>query len=179
MPVETSRMTAEELLLLPADGMRHELVRGELTTMAPAGSRHGLIAGRIAVHLGHHILECRLGDYLVADTGFVLSRDPDTVRAPDGAYVRRGRAVNERGYFEGAPDLVVEVVSPSDRFSDVEEKVSEYRRAGTQRVIVVDPDTERAWIYSSSPRRDLTIDDSLDGGDVVPGWTLPLRELFA
>jgi len=175
----TTLMTAEELLAMPHDHMRHELVRGELTTMSPAGAEHGLIVALITQELGAYARAHDLGRVYNSDTGFVLSRNPDTVRCPDVPFVRKERVIRAREFFEGAPDLAIEVISPSDPYTEVRHKVREYLRAGTQLVIVIDPKTEGATIYAPTGSRELTIEDSLDAGDVVPGWSLSLRELFA
>ena len=117
-----------------------------------------------------------------AETGFLLTRDPDLVRAPDVAFVRRERveaAGRVRGYWPGAPDLAVEVVSPNDRPADVDEKVRTWLAYGTLMVIVVYPDERRVRIHEPGRRpRDLSEADTLDGGIVVPGWTTPVRQLF-
>ncbi len=173
-------MTADELLAMPDDGSRkYELVRGELLSMSPAGMRHGRISMRIAVSLLDHVNAQGLGAVFPADTGFILSRDPDTVRAPDAAFVRKARVVDTEKYFPGAPDLAVEVISPTDVLRELEAKVREYLRAGTQMVIVIDPKKQTAWIETAAGRQRLTIDDTLTAPDVIPGWSLPLRELFA
>ena len=171
-------MTAEELLAMPDDGMQHELVRGELTTMAPAGANHGRVSARIAIRLGNHVETHGLGVTFSSDTGFILFRGPDTVRQPDASFVRHDRDLDDRGFFPGAPDLAVEVISPSDRFSDVQSKVLDYLRAGTRMVVVLDPVTQAATVHTRTATTHLGIDDTIDGGDVVPGWKLPMRELF-
>ena len=130
------------------------------------------------LHLGSYISARNIGELLL-DTGFILSRNPDTVRVPDVPFVRKARELDDRGFFPGAPDIAIEVVSPSDRLTEVRRKVGDYLRAGTLLVIVIDPDTQIAWTYTQSGQRELTINDSLEGLDVVPGWTLPLRELFS
>lgn len=180
MTVETPvrLMTADELLAMPDDGMRHELVRGELVAIAPAGAGHGDIAGRIAGYLGPFIRDRKLGRMYIADTGFVLSEHPDTVRAPDIAFVRADRVVRNAKYVPGAPDLAVEVISPNDTYSDVDAKVNEYIAAGALMVIVINPRNQTATVTTPKGVKRLTIDDTLDGGDVLPGWTLPMRELF-
>src|SRR6185436_20009078 len=104
---------------------------------------------------------------------------PDTLRAPYVAFVQTNRVRDERGFFVGPPDLAIEVVSPTDRFTEVEEKVRDDLNAGTPLVIVVDPRNETAWVHAKSGGRRLTIDDSLEAPDLLPGWSLPLRELFA
>jgi Uma2 family endonuclease len=175
-------MTAEELLRVPDDGRRYELVRGELRTMAPVGHPHGRIAMRIAAQLFQHVEERGLGTVYAAETGFVLGRNPDTVRAPDAAFVRRERVeeVEEtEGYWPGAPDLAVEVVSPGDAYAEVEGKVAEWLRAGARMVIVVDPSNRAVKIHRGlTDVVALTEDDEIDGTDVVQEWRLPVRRLF-
>ena len=172
-------MTADELLELPDDGNLHELVAGELTTMSPAGAGHGVVSSRIAIRLGQYVLDRKLGETFSSDTGFLLQRDPDTVRAPDTAFVSAARFVRTKKYFPGAPDLAVEVISPTDTFHEVETKVREYLRAGARMVIVINPESRSAIVNTSGATVRLGEDDVLDGGDVVPGWRLPLSELFA
>jgi Uma2 family endonuclease len=175
-------VTADQLLEMPDDGLRRELVRGEVRVMTPAGSQHGRLAAQIVARLSAHVAEHGLGTVYAAETGFKLSSDPDTVRAPDAAFVARERveAVGDIvEYWPGAPDLAVEVLSPSDRYYDVEEKVLEWLEAGCHMVIVINPRRRAATIYrSQTDVQLLTGNDAIDGGDVVPGWRLPLRELF-
>lgn len=163
---------------MPDDGMRHELVRGELTTMPPAGWDHGRVGGKIEELLILHVSANRLGVVPISDTGYLLTRNPDTVRAPDVSFVRLERDRTERGFYPGAPDLAVEVISPWDRYTEVEEKTREYLRAGTRMVIIVDPQLQTARVHTATAMTDLGIDDTIDGGDVVPGWKLRLREIF-
>lgn len=175
-------MTAEELLRLPEDGQRHELIAGELTTMAPSSYEHGRRTGRIAASLGQHVLAHDLGEVLGAETGFLLARDPDRVRAPDAAFISRARAQvagEVAGYWPGAPDLAVEVISAHDLYTEVEEKVRIWLAHGTRMVIVINP-RHRTVAVRRSPThvRQLTIDDTLDGEDVIPRWTLRVRDLF-
>jgi len=182
MSATVQSMTAADLLRLPADGRRYELIRGELRQMAPAGPTHGRLAMRLAAHLFQHVEAHHLGTVYAAETGFQLAQDPDTVRAPDVAFVSRQRleAVGEtEGYWPGAPDVAVEVISPSDRYTDVEDKVVEWLEAGSRMVIVVNPRQRAVTVYHS--RTDvvrLTAEDTLEGGEVVPGWQLPIREVF-
>jgi Uma2 family endonuclease len=179
---EPRLVTADELLRMPDDGVRRELIRGELREMSPAGARHGRIGAEILARLGTYVGERRLGEVFNADTGFLLASGPDTVRAPDVGFVSRERAdrvgdVEE--FWPGAPDLAIEVISPSDSFAEVDEKVAEYLDAGCRMVVVVNPRRRAATVYRS--RSDivlLTENDVLDGGEVVPGWSLPLREVF-
>ncbi len=183
--METVRrqVTAEELLRMPDDGFRYELVRGELRRMTPAGSVHGRVAMNIGTALNNRVKAHDLGTVYAAETGFRLATDPDTVRAPDVAFVRRERveAVGEvEGYWPGAPDLAVEVISPDDSHAEVEGKVFDWLEAGTKMVLVVNPHRRSVTLYRS--QSDITIltgTDVLDGGDLVPGFKLSLREIFA
>jgi Uma2 family endonuclease len=129
MTVESQRMTAQQLLGLPRDGCRHELIEGELRTMPPAGWEHGDVATALGSPFRTYVQAHQLGQVVIGDVGFQLARNPDTVRAPDVAFVRRERleaAGRVRGYWPGAPDLVVEVISPNDLYTDVEDKIAEW-----------------------------------------------------
>jgi len=143
--VETAGLIdARTLLGRRNDGQRYELVEGVLRMMSAADGRHGRVAHSLALILGTHVRSRKLGLVYAAETGFLLAREPDTVRAPDVAFVARERAVgidDDQGFVTVVPDLVGEVVSPRDSFSDVEEKVLAWLTAGTRLVIVVDPKT--------------------------------------
>ena len=183
MTVGDKAVTAGELLMMPQDGLRYELVKGELRKMPLAGDEHGDIAATLLLMLGQHVRSNDLGKVYAAETGFKLAHDPDTVRAPDVAFVRR-ELVEKTGrlkqFREGAPDLAAEVVSPSDSYSMVLEKTFDWLAAGARMVLVVDPDRRTVTVYRSLEEfRILTDKDTLDGGDVVPGWKLPVAELFA
>ena len=183
MALQSKLMTADELIRLPRDGQRHELVRGELRSMPPAGFEHGDVTNIIGSSLGPYARLRSLGRVVDGDIGFRLTTDPDTVRAPDVAFVNaeRARAAGRvTGYWPGAPDLVVEVISPNDLYTEVDEKVAEWIEHGARLVFVVNP--RRRTVAVHAPGRPvciLTGDDVLDGEDVVPGWSLPVRELFA
>ena len=182
MSTTVQRTTAAELLRFPANGRRYELVRGEVREMSPAGSLHGFLTMHIGAHLFQYVHAHNLGRVCSAETGFQIAEAPDTVRAPDVGFVNRQRceAVGQpEGYWPGAPDVAVEVVSQHDRYTEVEDKVAEWLEAGCRMVIVVNPRRRSVTIYRS--RTDiavLTEADTLDGGDVVPGWQLPLKDLF-
>jgi Uma2 family endonuclease len=182
MNMTQQRMTADDLLRMPDDGFRYELVKGELKKMAPAGHWHGRVAINITTPLAQHVRAHNLGAIYAAETGFKLASDPDVVRAPDMAFIRRERVEevgNVEGYWPGAPDLAVEVTSPSDTYTEVHEKVFDWLEAGTRMVIVVMPRRRAVAVYRSlTDIVILTENDGLDGGEVVPGWTMPVRELF-
>src|SRR5579859_4301935 len=163
-------MTADELLRLPTGmGERYELIEGALIIMSPAGSRHGRIVSRINSRIEQAVERDRLGAAFGAETGFILSRNPDTVRAPDAAFVAAARLPAgdlPDGYFRGAPDLAVEVISPSEAAADVQRKVSEYFQAGARLVWVVYPDMRQIVVFrSASASVVLTADETLDGGE--------------
>lgn len=173
-------MTADELLAMPDDGFHHyELVKGELLTMSPAGYDHGTVAALLAGSLIQHVTKHKLGRVAIAQAGYLLERNPDTVREPDVSFVASKRDLRTRNFFPGAPDLAVEVLSPNDRASEVNGKVREYLAAGTRMVIIIDPEKQTAIVRTPTSTTDLTTDDTLSGGDIIPGWSLPLRELFS
>jgi Uma2 family endonuclease len=177
-------MTAEDLLRLPDDGQRHELIAGELRTLPLASMLNGRIAAMLGSKLVQHVTGQNLDEVSAAGTGFQLAHNPNTVLAPDMAFVGRERAeavgAIEEGFFPGAPDLAVEVISPNDRYTEVEETVSAWLAAGCRMVIVVNPRRRTVTIHRSRDQvRQLTEADTIEGGDVVPGWSLPVAVLFA
>lgn len=171
MSTATNLMTAEQLLEVSDDESRHELVEGELRTMVPTGGWHGDVSLQIGFLLRGHVSEHRLGKTYGAETGFVLARNPDTVRAPDVAFVANERVVDTPGFLPGPPDLAVEVTSPSDRFSEVQEKAFSWLRAGCRLVLVADPEQRMVTTYrSATDIRVYTGDGIVDCDDVVAGW---------
>ncbi len=182
MTIDTRLMTAEELLRLPAKGSRQELIKGELREMPPAGHEHGRITMVVSTPLYLHVSQNRLGKVYAAETGFLIARDPDTVRAPDCAFVSQSRVdqvSRQEGYFPGPPDLAVEVISPGDTFEEVEDKVESWLEAGCRMVVVANPRNRTLKVYRSPKDLTvLTVDDTFDAGDVVPGFQLPVREIF-
>ncbi len=167
---------------MPDDGLRRELVKGEIACLELTGSEHGAVTAELNGSLWHHVHEHRLGRVFGAETGFVLQRDPDTVRAPDVAFVR-GRRIAEIGvpstFFPGPPDLAVEVVSPSDRPKDVEAKVDDWLRHGTVEVWVVDPRRRTVVVYQSpGGPREFGEQDVLQSPDLLPGFRLAVAEIF-
>lgn len=183
MDVVRQQVTADELLLKPDDGFRYELVKGELRRMNLAGNVHGRVTMSFASHLAQYVEVNQLGAVYAAGTGFVLSSNPDTVRAPDMAFVSQARveAVGEvEGFWSEAPDLAVEVISPEDSYSEVEEKVFAWLDAGTKMVVVINPRQRSATVYKSpTDIIALAQADVLAGGDIVPGFELAVREIFA
>lgn len=183
MTTRTRPVTAEELLRMPDDGFRYELVRGELRKMPPAGNEHGYRALELSSELRNHVKANGLGRVYAAETGFRVHSDPDTVRAPDAAFVSRERLEQVgpvEGYWPSAPDLAAEVVSPNDRHTEVIEKALEWLDAGCRMVLVVDPKQHTVTVYRS--REDIRIlaeGDTLDGAGVIPGLSLPVTEIFA
>ncbi len=175
-------ITAEELFDLPEDGSRVELVQGELAHLTPTGGEHGALVVRIGRLLDEHVEAHDLGVCCGAETGFILQRDPDTVRAPDAAVVLKSRIPETgipAGYWPFAPDLAVEVVSPSDRLADVHVKIAEYFAAGTRLVWLVEPETRMVHLYGSAREVEVVgTEQDLDGGDVLPGFRCDVRRLF-
>ncbi|MHC4134084.1 MAG: Uma2 family endonuclease [Planctomycetota bacterium] len=174
-------ITTAEQLLRAGDIGRCELVRGELRMMIPPSFQHGRSTIKLTGPILNHVEAHGLGTVAAAETGFLLSRDPDTVRAPDIAFVRAARGPGpDRGYFPGAPDLAVEVLSPDDRPGHVREKVAEWIEAGARAVWVVDPRTRTVTVRTPpGDPRVLQETDTLGGGDVLPGFTLAVREIFS
>lgn len=173
-------MTIEEFERLPDDGWQLELVRGQVVREPPAGHEHSRIGVRIASLLDAFAREHGLGTVTGADGGYLLFDEPPTVRAPDAAFVRRERLAPEiKGFPPLAPDLVVEVISPSNTMSEIQAKVLEYLEARSRMIWVVDPDPRTVTVYRSRDEiRLLTESDELDGGDVLPGFRLKVSELF-
>ena len=177
----TRGVSAEALLLMADEGFLYELVRGEVRRMPPAGFKHGAVAAQIVFLLQAFVKPRNLGVVGTAETGFVLARGPDTVRAPDVWFVARDRMPPEpgEGFGQVAPDLAVEVMSPSDRPDDVQSKVLEYLAAGTRLVWVAFPRTRTVTVYRSAQSiRLLSPEETLTGDDVVPGFSCKVAELF-
>jgi Uma2 family endonuclease len=175
-------LTAEDLLRMP-NGKQFELVRGELRKMSPPSFRHGEIAGNIYAPLRAYVRANGLGRVAVGDPGFLLERDPDLVLAPDVAFIRGDRlppGAKAEGFLPGAPDLVVEVVSPNDTADEVEEKVEDWLTMGSRMVVVVNDRRRTVTVHRpGQPPRVLRGEEVFDGGDVVPGFRLPLPDIFA
>lgn len=177
----TAPLTAEELLRINLPGKRTELVRGVLRVHEPAGYRHGDVAVRITTAIATFVFAHDLGRVFAAETGFTLARSPDTVRAPDAAFIRTARLLDRdtRGYGEIAPDLVVEVLSPDDRPGDVLEKVADWLKAGVSLVWLVDPVRRIGRVYrADGTQAMLDESSSFDGEDVLPGFTCGVSSIL-
>ena len=176
------RLTADDLLTMPDDGRRYELIDGELVEMAPSSEDHSWIGALFVGYLVAHVVPRKLGRVYQADVGLKVQVNPDRVLGPDAAFIRaerlpRGR--DRRRHVQIIPDLVVEVVSPHDRAPKVAEKVERYLALGVALVVIVWPDTRTLDVHApDQPARTLTIADTFDAGDVVPGFRVPVADLF-
>lgn len=176
-----AHITAEELPYLQPPNKRTELVRGVMRVSEPASARHGLVAAKVLAALAASVQAHRLGAVFAAETGFTLERGPDTVRAPDAAFVSRVRLPDPlpTGFPEMAPDLAVEVLSPGDRPGEVLGKVGDWLRAGCRVVWVIDPERRQVRVYRTDGSESvLGESDALDGEDVLPGFSCPLADLL-
>ena len=179
----TTLVTAAELIAMPTGmGNRYELVAGELRVMSPSGWRHGKIVVRLTTRLASCVEEHDLGEVFGAETGFRLGSDPDTVRAPDISFIS-SQSLPERepndGFWPGAPDLAVEVLSPGDRAGEVDDKIDAWLTAGCAAVWVVDPKLKTVTMYRSrSEVQVIAAGGVLQGGAVVPGFSCAVDDLF-
>ena len=179
----TALYTADDLSRMPErDGVRYELVDGAFKVMTPAGGAHGAIVVELTIALGQHVRAHRLGRVSGEGTGFLLRRDPDTVCAPDVAFVAAGRlpVPVPAGYLQVAPDLAAEVVSPNDTVAEVGRKIEEYLVAGVRSIWVVDPSNRTLTVHT--PGRGVVVLrelDTVEGDDTVPGFRCSVAELFA
>ena len=179
MTTATQLITAEQLLRLSGEG-RFELVKGELFTMSPSGEEHGAITVRITVRLGEFVAAHKLGIVYGAETGFKLESDPDTVLAPDVAFISREKVKKlSKGYRTGPPDLAVEVISPGDSQRRIEQKTLRWLRGGASVVWNIDPNSRTVTVHrlNSEPRLLVERDDLTDD-DLLPGFRLPISQIF-
>ena len=181
-PIESyNLLTADEYSRAPDDGLRHTLQAGLLIAEPQPFPRHAQIQARLA-HVLTEFVDARGLGVVLTDGGFLLSRNPDTVRGPDVSFVRADRFNAEeagRGYFRGAPDLAIEILSPSNRPGETHAKVADYLAAGARLVWVIDPAQRIVSVYRSllSPRR-IAADGVLNGEDVLPGFSFPIVDVL-
>ena len=182
MSVAAKLITAEDLFEMSSRVDRSELIEGELIHMSPASFEHGSVTMRLSWRIAQFVDEHDLGEVLAAETGFILHRDPDTVRAPDIAFVTKGRirkVGTVRAFWPGCPDIVVEVVSPSDTYSAVEAKALAWIDGGCQVVWVVDPKQKNVTEYRSSTEiRILKGNDRLTAPSLLNDWSVEVEKLF-
>jgi Uma2 family endonuclease len=177
----TKLMTAEELEQLEDDGYRYDLIDGKLIRMAPAGRRQGKVEVTFTVHLWNFVNQGNLGEVYGAETGFILARNPDVVLGPDVSFVRSERLPPDdlEGYLPLAPDLAVEVISPSDRRGQIERKVVKYLEAGVPLLVLVYPRRRTLVVHRpGQPPETLGERDTFNGGDVLPGFRLAVAQIF-
>ena len=182
MAITPRLMTWQEFADLPDDGMRHELVRGVPQAMPQPKLPHSRLGRKIGRSLDRYVDANGLGEVYVGELGCLLTTHPDTVRSPDIGFLSAERVVETADvtdYLPGSPDLVVEVISPNDRLTRVAEKVAEWLAHGAKLVFVVNPRRRTVTVHRpGQPPWTLGVDDSLDGEDVVPGWSMSVRDLF-
>lgn len=175
-------MTVEEFESFNFPEGKVELVRGEPRVMSPAGAPHAVVASNLLRHLLPFVHDHRLGQVFGDGLGYELIALPHTVRNPDASFVRASRLPPggfTRGFLKMPPDLVVEVLSPSEAAWELEEKLDDYRAAGTPLIWVIDPKRRTVMVVSGdAPTRWIRADETLDGGDVVPGFRCRVSELF-
>ena len=176
MPSRERLVTVEEFARIPDDDHRYALIEGRVIRMSPPGSRHAVLATRLARLLDQHVEERGLG-VVMSSGGFHLASRPDTVREPDVAFVRAERTPD--GFWPGPADLAVEIRSPGDRRSEIAAKVDEYLGRGVRLVWLVDPKARTITVHQpNQPPVILEREATLDGGTVVPGFSCSLESLF-
>jgi Uma2 family endonuclease len=160
---------------------RLELVEGAIVEMSPTGGVHGVITSKLDRLIGAFVEANRLGITTGAESGYILQTDPHTVRAPDVGFVAADRLPDgpPEGYIPLAPDLAVEVVSPSDSASEIHERVQDFLRAGTRQVWVIYPRSRTAEVHTAKAAQALDETAMLDGSDVLPGFRVALADVFS
>jgi Uma2 family endonuclease len=182
MATQKTLLTAEELLRLPDNGLRQELLDGVLVEMSPPGGTHGRVSSNVVLALRVWADSRHLGNVLT-EVGVILRRDPDRVRAPDVCFIAQERIPHDgvpAGYLGFVPDLIVEVVSPWDRPREIHEKAEEWLRAGAALVWVLDPDRRAVHVYRTGAAvRALAEADTLNAEPALPGFSVSVSDLFA
>lgn len=182
MTISAQLITADQLWDMPHHGGRSELVNGELRHMPPTGPEHGSVTYELGFLLGVHVRAKKLGKLFAAETGFVIRQNPDTLRAADITFVSTARIPATglpKKFWRIAPDLAVEVASPSDTLSEIEEKIDDWLDGGTQLVWLVSPTRRTVTVYrkGQSPRV-VEAQDVLTGDDIVPGFSVAVADIF-
>jgi Uma2 family endonuclease len=177
----TPTWTDEAFMALPQDGHHYELIHGEVINRGNSGMAHGYVACLITIQLGGYIKAQKLGAVCDSSTAFTLKNG--NKRSPDFSFVHRDRLQGlrypPRGFFQGAPDLAVEILSPGNTVEEIHTKIVEYFDNGTQIVWVIHPDEKYVLVYHSvEPDRFLRSDDRLDGEDLIPGFSMAIADLF-
>ena len=175
-------VTAEELLKMHSRGIKGELIRGVFCETMAAGRKHGVTAMTLGAFIITHVRPRRLGQVMGSDAGVLIEREPDTVREPDVAFISAERLPLDSdppGYLEIPPDLVAEIISPTDRPAEVNDKTIMWLNLGVRMVWEVYPETREVLVHRPGMRFVvLTEHDTLDGGDVLPGFSIPVSEIF-
>ncbi|MFN8373108.1 MAG: Uma2 family endonuclease [Anaerolineae bacterium] len=182
MLIEQKLYTADELWEMAGDGKRRELVRGEIIELMPTGDEHTILGIEVARLLGNHVAAIGRPGYVTGESGgYKLEQNPDTVRAPDVGYISKERAAKLTGkYFRSAPEFAVEIMSPNDTADEIQAKVLQYFATGARLVWVIYPRTRTVVVHTSSDEsHTYNITGILDGGDVLPGFKLAVRDIFA
>lgn len=180
--IKQGLLTADDLLKLDGQGVKGELIRGVLKEKVASGIKHGVIAGSLIGEIRTYVRPRRMGRVGGTDAGVLLERNPDTVREPDVYYISAEQLpldVEVNGYYEGSPELVAEILSPSDTRAEFDAKVQMWLDFGVRLVLAIYPETRNIATHQSGrPSVTLNYDDTLDGGDVIPGFQCPVREIF-
>lgn len=183
MPAIAEKLiTAEEFARMPdpADGSQQELVRGVIITMAPPGGMHGVSCSKVDRTIGHFVEANKLGTVACNDTGVITEHDPDTVRGPDVAYWSSKRLAKVPvGFIDAAPELVVEVLSPSNSSKQIRAKLKEYFQKGVSMVWIVSPEDRTVTVYRSLDEGRLLHENAtLSGEDILPGFSCSVADLL-
>jgi len=182
LKTEKKVWTDEEFMALPKDGHRYEIVNGELVDMGSSGALHGYVCSLLVAALASYVLPKKLGVILDSSTAFKMKNG--NRRSPDISFFAKERLQGmtelPTGFLDGAPDLAIEVLSPGNTVEEIHDKLVEYFENGTRLAWIIHPSEHYVLVYRSSqePDRLLKSTDFLDGEDVIPGFTLPVAELF-